>query len=542
VSDSRPGADEDRLLLGCDVGTSAVKTVLMTAGGDLLARRSAEHAMHHPRPGWAENNPDDWYQGLAHTIRGVLRDAEVPPERVAAISVVAQREPVVLVDVQGAALCPAISWTDRRTGAEAREVADRFGRSWLIAKTGMVPVAGASLPQMLWLRRHRQDDWRRAHKILLAKDYVVSRLTGELTTDVSTPGRSLMLDIGQGEWCSEICDAFEIDRERLAAIVTAPWEQIGELTATAAEQLGLAPGTPVATGGADDAAATLGAGAIEPGEACIGTGTATNWRRVLDQPRTDPSGRGDVAPHVVAERYIYEVAIESTGSSLRWLHDTFAPDRSFDELIEEASRLPPGAEGLVFYPFLDGGARAPHYLENATGAALGIVSGHGVGHMVRALLEGVAYQYPATMEIAARGSTIRAPIATGDGEARNPFWNQLKADVLGVSLRIPRVIELAAAGSALLGGLCAGFFATAAEGVRALVPVLIAGGPKAETHREVLQMVRGAMDAGAAGIAMGRKVWQSSDPPGMVRALAAIIRDGASVDDALEHLTPLPAA
>jgi sugar (pentulose or hexulose) kinase len=243
VSDSRPGADEDRLLLGCDVGTSAVKTVLMTAGGDLLARRSAEHAMHHPRPGWAENNPDDWYQGLAHTIRGVLRDAEVPPERVAAISVVAQREPVVLVDVQGAALCPAISWTDRRTGAEAREVADRFGRSWLIAKTGMVPVAGASLPQMLWLRRHRQDDWRRAHKILLAKDYVVSRLTGELTTDVSTPGRSLMLDIGQGEWCSEICDAFEIDRERLAAIATEPWEQIGELTATAAEQLGLTPGT-----------------------------------------------------------------------------------------------------------------------------------------------------------------------------------------------------------------------------------------------------------------------------------------------------------
>jgi xylulokinase len=298
----------------------------------------------------------------------------------------------------------------------------------------------------------------------------------------------------------------------------------------------------VATGGADDAAATMGAGAIEPGEACVGTGTATNWRRVLDQPRTDPSGRGDVAPHVVAERYIYEVAIESTGSSLRWLHDTFAPDRSFDELIEEASRLPPGAEGLLFYPFLDGGARAPHFLENATGAALGNCLRSRRRTLVRALLEGVAYQYPATMEIAARGSTIRAPIATGDGEARNPCWNQLKADVLGVSLRIPRVIELAAAGSALLGGLCAGFFATAAEGVRALVPVLIAGGPKAETHREVLQMVRGAMDAGAAGIAMGRKVWQSSDPPGMVRALAAIIRDGASVDDALEHLTPLPAA
>jgi xylulokinase len=469
VSEPPPGADEDRLLVGCDVGTSAVKTVLMTPGGDLLARRSTEYEMHHPRPGWAENNPDDWYRGLAITVRGVLREAEVSPERVAAISVVAQREPVVLIDVQGKALCPAISWTDRRTGLEASEVADRFGRSWLIAKTGMAPVAGSSLPQMLWLRRHRADEWGRARKILLAKDYLVSRLTGELTTDVSTPGRSLMLDVARGDWCSEICDAFEIDRERLPAIEKSPWEQAGELTTGAAQDLGLMPGTPVAMGGADDAAATLGAGAIEPGELCIGTGTATNWRCVLDEPRTDPSGRGDVAPHVVPDRYIYEVAIESTGSSLRWLREAFAPDRSFDELIEAASRVAPGADGLAFYPFVDGAGRAPHYLDGASGAMLGVVSGHAVAHVVRALLEGVAYQYPPTMEIVARAGRIRGPIATGDGETRSPFWTQMKADVLGVSLRTPRVIELAAAGSALLGGLCAGVFVTAADGVRALV-------------------------------------------------------------------------
>ncbi len=469
MSDPRAGAYEDGLLLGCDVGTSAVKTVLMTPGGELLGRCSAEHPMHHPRPGWAENNPEDWYQGVAYTVRGALRDAEVSPERVGAISVVAQREPVVLIDGRGQALCPAISWTDRRTGPEAREVADRFGRSWLIEKTGMVPVAGASLPQMLWLKRHLTDEWRRADRILLAKDYVVSRLIGELTTDVSTPGRSLMLDIGRGDWSTEICDAFGIDRERLPEIDKAPWEQAGELTASAAQELGLAPGTAVAMGGADDAAATLGAGATEPDELCIGTGTATNWRRVVDGPRADPSGRGDIAPHVVPDRYIYEVAIESTGSSLRWLHDAFAPDRSFDELIAAASELPPGADGLIFYPFLDGAGRAPHFLDDATGSMLGIVSGHALAHMVRALLEGVAYQYPPTMQIVARGSQIHGPITTGDGEARSSFWNQLKADVLGVSLRTPRVIELAAAGSTLLAGLCAGAFTSAADGVRALV-------------------------------------------------------------------------
>jgi xylulokinase len=464
-----PVANGDSLLIGCDIGTSAVKTILTSQTGQLLGHRVAEHTMRHPRPGWAENDPEDWYGGVAATVRDVLTDTSVSPERVAALAIVSQREPVVLIDHQGNALTPAISWTDRRTDAEAKEVSDRLGRAWLIENTGMAPVPGCSLTQLMWLQRHRPDEWRRTTRILFAKDYVVQRLTGQAATDVSTPGRSLLLDIERGQWLPEICDAFGIDPALLPEISHQPWEVIGELRASRARELGLLAGTPVAMGGADDAAATLGAGAIEPGELCVGTGTATNWRTVLERPRPDPTGRGDVAPHVVPQRYILEVAIESTGSSLRWLRDTIAADQSFSALAHEAGRIAPGADGLLFHPYVDGAGRAPRYLSGATGSFLGIVSGHTRGHLVRSVLEGVAYQYPPTMGIVATLADVHPPIATGDGEAQSAIWNQIKADVLGVSLDVPVIVQLAAAGAAILAGVAAGVYADVAAGVQAIV-------------------------------------------------------------------------
>jgi len=464
-----PTEDEGVLLIGCDIGTSAVKTILTSETGRLLSHCVAEHTIHHPRPGWAESDPEDWYRGVAATVRRVLRDAAVAPRRVAALAIVSQREPVVLTDLRGNVLAPAISWTDRRTEAEAKDVSDRLGRTWLIEKTGMAPVPGCSLAQLVWLQRHRPDEWHRTSQIVFAKDYVVQRLTGKVATDVSTPGRSLMLDIGRGQWAPEICDAFGVDIKLLPEISHEPWDVIGDLPASRAEELGLAAGTLVATGGADDAAATLGAGAIEPGELCVGTGTATNWRTVLERPHPDLTGRGDVAPHVVPNRYILEVAIESTGSSLRWLREILAADQSFEALSQEAGQVAPGADGLLFYPYVDGAGRAPRYLSGATGSFLGIVSGHTRGHLVRSVLEGVAYQYPPTMDIVSALGGVRVPIVTGDGEAQSAIWNQIKADVLGVSLHVPRIVQLAAAGAAILAGVAAGVFPDVSAGVQALI-------------------------------------------------------------------------
>jgi xylulokinase len=477
--------DDGPVLVGCDIGTGSVKTIVSSSDGALLARSAAEHRMYHPEPGWAENDPDDWYRGLTRTIRAALAAAAVDPARVAGLGVVCQREPVVLTDSAGVPVARSISWTDVRATAESDEVAARFGRDWLIETTGMAPTHGMSLAHLLWFQRHRRDLWRSARQIRFAKDHVLNWLTGCRATDPTTPSRSSMLDIRRLQWSPEVCDAFRIDPGLLPPIAQPPWEPVAELPAARAADLGLRPGLPVAMGGSDDASATLGCGAIEAGQACVGTGTAANWRTVMGEYRPDHSGRGDVSPHVTAGRYLYEVAIESTGSSLRWLRDMLAGPAGagpvadarvgFDELVGEAAGVACGADGLICFPFVDGAARAPRYTAGARAAYLGVASGHTRAHLVRAMLEGIAFQYRATMAILAGPGahpgplSICEPIAIGDGEARSPVWTQLKADVLGTPLRVPRIADLAAAGAAILAGIAAGVFGDTAAGVARLV-------------------------------------------------------------------------
>jgi xylulokinase len=469
-------AAEGPILVGCDIGTGSVKTILASSDGTLLARSAAEHPMYHPRPGWAENDPDDWYRGLSRTIGEALAGAAVDPARVAGLGVVCQREPVVLTDAAGRPVARSVSWTDGRATAESDEVAAWFGRDWLIETTGMAPTHGMSLAHLLWFRRHRPDLWRSARQVCFAKDYVLARLTGCRTTDPTTPSRSSLLDVRRRRWSQEICGAFGIDIAMLPSIGQSPWEQVAELPAGPAAELGLRPGLPVAMGGSDDASATLGCGAIDPGQASVGTGTAANWRTVMGEFLPDHSGRGDVSPHVVPGRYIHEVAIESTGSSLRWLRDVLGAGRpggvqaatGFDELIASAAGVACGADGLMCFPFVDGASRAPRYAAGARAAYLGMASGHTRAHLVRAMLEGIAFQYRATMSILA-GLGAAQPLGIGDGEARSPVWTQLKADVLGVPLRVPRIADLAAAGAAILAGLASGVFTSAAAGVARLV-------------------------------------------------------------------------
>jgi len=457
----------DPLLVGCDIGTSAVKAVVAGADGALLGRAVAEHPMHHPRPGWAENDPGDWYAGMCAAVRQALAQARAGagPARVAALCVVCQREPVVLLDAAGAPLARAISWTDGRAAAQAAAVTARFGQRWLIEQTGMVPAAGMSLAHLLWFAAHRRDTWRAVRRIRFAKDYLLHRLTGCAATDPTTPGRSGLMDVRGQRWSEEICDAFAIDPALLPPIRGAPWGQAGELSAAAAGDLGLPPGLPVAMGGADDAAATLGGGAASPGEVCVGTGTAANWRTVLARCEPDLSARGDVSPHVVPGRYLHELAIESTGASLRWLRDALG-EPGFDDLAAGAGAAGCGAGGLLFFPFVAGAARAPRYAAGARGAFIGVVSGHTRAHLARAVLEGVAYQYRATMPIL---GSVAVPITIGDGEARSALWTQIKADVLGVPLRVPRIADLAAAGAVILAGLAAGVYRDAASGIEHVV-------------------------------------------------------------------------
>jgi xylulokinase len=464
----------DEWLLGLDIGTGSVKALAMSREGRSLACRTVEHPMHRPRPGWAENDPDDWVRGVAAAVRLLLASGQVDTGGLLGISLVSQRDPWVLLDDHMRPLAPTISWTDRRSEPYLAEIYARIPRATLIERTGVLPIPGLGLPNLVWTQHEQPDVWSATRHLLSPKDYVLFRLTGLTQTDISMPTRSVMNDIHTDSWSAEICAANGIDMRMLPEVAWRPWECVAELSAEAASTLGLRPGVPVAAGGADDPSATLGAGAIGPGDLCAGTGTSSDWRMVREECAPDSRlARGDLCRHVVPDRYIFSVCIESTGSSLRWFRDAFpvagALPSSYVELVEEARQIPPGADGLTFLPFVDGSNRAPWFLEGATGGFLGIVSGHTHAHFVRALLEGIAYQYPPTLELLCPDRAPGRPITLVDGESRSDLWNQIKADVIGVPIRTAVVPESAALGAVILAGQAAGEFDTPAEGVRDLV-------------------------------------------------------------------------
>jgi xylulokinase len=457
-------------LLGLDIGTSSVKGLAITPDGAVLATASAEHPMHHPQPGHAENDPDDWLRGVAAVVARLIATDGVDATAVLGLAIVAQRDPWVLLDARGRVLAPAISWTDTRTGPEVADICARFGRPALIDRTGVLPIPGLGLPVLCHLARTAPDTLAAARLLLSPKDYVLHRLTGLVGTDVTTPSRSVMNDLRRDAWDDELCAAGGVSPSRLPPISWQPWQCVAQLPAAGAALLGLRRGVPVAAGGGDDQAATLGAGAFAVGDLCAGTGTSSDWRLVTsDETPDSEQARGDLARHIVPARLIFEVCIESTGSSLRWYRDALGGGADYAELIAEADAVEPGAGGLVALPFVSGAGRAPWFVEGASASFLGVVSGHRRPHFTRALLEGVAYQYPPTLDLVAPGRDPTRPIVLVDGETRSEAWNQLKADVTGIPIQTPEVAESAALGAAILAGQVAGCFASAADGVRALV-------------------------------------------------------------------------
>jgi xylulokinase len=486
-------------VLGVDIGTGSVKALAVTLDGRPLATSCVEHPMHHPRPGWAENDPDDWLRGVVDAVRQIVAADGVDPGAVVGMCVVSQRDPWVLLDADDQPLRASIAWTDQRSEPDLAEFAGRMGRPWLIDRTGVLPIAGLGLPTLLWIQRHDPAAWSSTRRLLSPKDYVLFRLTGLVGTDVSTPARSVMNDLRTDGWSAEICSAADIALDLLPEVSWQPWQRVAELDADAARLLGLPAGVPVAAGGGDDPSATLGAGAVDIDDLCAGTGTSSDWRLVLGAGEPDTAlARGDVARHVVADRYLFEVCIESTGSSLRWFRDAFGGGASYAELVEEAGTVPPGADGLVFLPFVDGAKRAPWYLDGASGGFFGIASGHTRAHMARALLEGVAFEYPPTLELISPGRDPGRPITLVDGEAHADAWNQIKADVTGVPIRTTAIRESAALGAAILAGQSVGGFADAADGARRLVRFDRVYEPEPMRHAhygELREHYQGVLDA-----------------------------------------------
>jgi xylulokinase len=439
------------VLLGLDVGTGGARAVAVDESGNVVAEASSKYPLHSPRPGWTEQDPEDWSESAKEALGKVAAEVE---DEVVALGLTGQMHGSVFLDASGDVIRPALLWNDQRTEAQCEKITEAVGEERLIQLAGNPAITGFQAPKVLWLRDEEPEYYSRVARVLLPKDYVRLRLTGEHATDASDAAGTLLLDVRERDWSGEILAALEIPAEWVPGVYEGP-ENTGALRESVAGKLGLPPGIPVAAGGGDNAAAAVGVGVVEEGLLSSSVGTSGVLFAASGGFTPDPSGRIHAFCHAVPEEYHLMGVTLSAGGSLQWWRDATGAD--YDELVEAASGVPPGAEGLLFLPYLSG-ERTPHLDPQARGAFVGLTSRHGVPHMTRAVMEGVVFSLRDSLEIMRELDVPIEQVRATGGGARSALWRQLQADVYGVPIHRTTADEGPAHGAALLSGVAAGVY------------------------------------------------------------------------------------
>jgi xylulokinase len=473
------------LFLGLDVGTTGTKALLLDERGVTLAGATAEYPLSTPHPLWAEQDPNDWWQGAIEAIRRVCAAAGVRGDAIAAVGLSGQMHGLTLLDEADRVLRPAILWNDQRTAAQCAHITEVLGLARLLELTGNPVLPGFTAPKIVWVRENEPDVYRRARRFLLPKDFVRFCLTGEFATDVSDASGTSLFDVKNRRWSLAMFAALDIPEAWAPRCAESP-EIAGRVTAAAAALTGLAPGAPVVAGGGDQAAQALGAGLAHEGSASSTLGTSGVVFAPVAQPAIDPRGRLHSFCHAVPGMWHVMGVMLAAGGSLRWLRDNLADaERAeaarrgvdpYEVLTEQAALAPPGCEGLLFLPYLCG-ERTPHADPHARGAFVGLTLRHGKPHLVRAVLEGVAFGLRDSLELMRAQGLAPAEMRISGGGARSPLWRAILADVFNLPLVAPDVAEGAAYGAALLAGVGAGAFPSVAEACEQTIRATVVAGP-----------------------------------------------------------------
>ncbi|HEX6386068.1 MAG TPA: xylulokinase [Anaerolineae bacterium] len=457
-------------LLGLDVSTTGAKALLIDAAGSVVGSATTPLTLSTSRPLWSEQHPHDWWAGVMQSIRRVLVETGVAGADIAAIGLTGQMHGLVLLDEQGEVLRPAILWNDQRTGAQCDEIRARLGRQHLIQITGNDALAGFTAPKILWVQQHEPEVYAQTRHILLPKDYIRYRLTGEYAMDRAGGAGTILFDLKTRTWSEEVCNALEIPAAWLPPTFEGP-EITGRVSATAAAETGLAEGTPVVGGGGDQAAGAVGVGAVQPGIVALALGTSGVVFAATESPLIEPEGRLHAFCHAVPGRWHFMGVMLSAAGSLQWYRDTLAPATDFDELIAETAAVTPGSEGLLFLPYLTG-ERTPYPDPLARGAYVGLTTRHRRPHLTRAVLEGVAFGIKDSFALIQQsGLGEIEQVRVSGGGAKSPLWRQIIADVLGVELVTVNTTEGAAFGAALLAAVGAGFYSDVPAACQAMIHV-----------------------------------------------------------------------
>jgi xylulokinase len=472
-------------LIGIDVSTTATKALLIDAEGVVRAVASSEYPFETPRPLWAEQSPALWLEGAVASIRRVLAESGANPADVAAIGLTGQMHGLVLLDAAGEVLRPAILWNDQRTGAQCDEIRQRVGRERLIQLTGNDALAGFTAPKILWVRENEPELYARARHILLPKDYVRYKLSGEFGMDKADGSGTVLMDVRQRAWSREVLEALEIPAEWLPPLFEGP-EVTGRLSGEAAQATGLKAGTPIVAGGGDQAAGAVGMGAVSQGVVSLTLGTSGVIFASTSEPFIEPEGRLHSFCHALPGRWHLMGVMLSAAGSLRWHRDTFAPGQSYEALLAPAEAVSAGSEGLLFLPYLTG-ERTPYPDPLARGAFVGLTVRHTLPHLTRAVLEGVAFGLRDSFELMGQAGLMDVrEVRVSGGGARSALWRQILADVLNVALVTVNTTEGAAYGAALLAGVGAGVWPDTAAACAATVTVTGQVTPRGEQAERYL--------------------------------------------------------
>jgi xylulokinase len=450
-------AEALEVVVGLDVGTTGVKAIAVEPGGRVAAVAEHGYPLSTPRAGWSEQDPEDWWRAT-QVVLGALRAQLGPAAGIAGIGLSGQMHGLVTLDAAGRVIRPAILWNDQRTAAECAEIEERIGLERLIALTGNRALTGFTAPKLLWLRRHEPDAYARIARMMLPKDYVRLRLTGEWAIDVADASGTLLLDVARRRWSPVVLEALEIPAGWLPPVLESP-DVSGLTLASDAVPAGI----PVAAGAGDCAAAAVGVGIDRPGPLSIVMGTSGVVFAALPAFASEPQARVHAFCHAVPGQWHAMGVMLSAAGSLQWLRDRLAPEVPFADLVAEAEAWEPGVDGLLFAPYL-AGERTPHADPSARAAFTGLELRHDRGALVRAVLEGVAFGLRDSLELV-RGLGGPVDRARASGGGARGLWLQIVASALDLPIELTAVEEGSAYGAALLGGVAGGIFSDVPDAV-----------------------------------------------------------------------------
>ncbi|MGI6777658.1 MAG: xylulokinase [Acetivibrionales bacterium] len=467
-------------LLGIDIGTSGTKTVLFDETGNTVASSVEEYPLYQPKVGWAEQDPEDWWKATYTSISSVLSKSGVNSSEVKGIGLSGQMHGAVLLDKDYKVLRKAIIWCDQRSSAECEQITSLIGRERLIEITANPALTGFTASKIMWVKNNEPDIFERVRKILLPKDYIRFRLTGEFATEVSDASGMQLMDIPKRKWSDEVLEKLEIDKSALGKLYESQ-EITGVISKSVAQLTGLKEGTPVVGGAGDQAAGAVGNGIVKPGIISSTIGTSGVVFAYSKKVSIDPKGRVHTFCHAVPDTWHIMGVTQGAGLSLKWFRDNFCiEEKRTAELLkidpyvlmdQEAERVEPGCSGLIFLPYMMG-ERTPHLDPDAKGVFFGLSAKHEKQDMIRAVMEGVVYSLKDCLEIIREMGVEVSEVRASGGGGKSKLWKQMQADVFGVDINTINSSEGPALGVALLAGVGAGIYDSVPQACDATIKVV----------------------------------------------------------------------